>query len=203
MPYPDEQYVWLRLMPALFGSLLVPLVYLLAHRGSRSQMAAGVAGVFVLFENALLVQSKFILLDSFLLVFGFLSLYLFWQSTTFFADGRWGGKAAVGSAVAAGLCIATKWTGIGFWGLLLAFACYTVVGSIRAGEHRKRGAVLACAALLVAVPPVLYSAIFLTHFALLPQPGPGNRSHVAPIPGVTGCRIPAARLSCQPVGGEP
>src|SRR5262245_49608985 len=67
-PYPDHQYFWLRLLPALFGSVLVPLVYLVALHLVRSRAAAAMAGLFVLLDNALLVQSKFILLDAFLLV---------------------------------------------------------------------------------------------------------------------------------------
>ena len=30
--YPNNQYIWLRFLPALFGSLLIPLVYLLTLR---------------------------------------------------------------------------------------------------------------------------------------------------------------------------
>ena len=173
-PYPNHQFIWLRLLPALCGAVLVPLVYLVALRSARSRAAATIAGMFVLLDNALLVQSKFLLLDAFVLMFGFLSLYLFWQSRLFFADGRWGAWAALGAAVAAGLCMATKWTGLGFWSLLLVFGGYRVVSKFWRGDAGRAVACRAFAALL-AVPLVLYIAVFFLHFALLPKPGPGNR----------------------------
>src|SRR5919108_5702671 len=172
--YPNSQYIWLRLLPALLGSLLVPVVYLLALRLSHSSYTAAIAGLFVLLENALLVQSKFVLLDSFLLFFGFLSLYLFLQSRQFFTHGQWGGWAALGAAIAVGLCLATKWAGIGFWGLLLVCGCYSVVSKIWRGEQEPLCALLSYA-VLMAVPLVLYVAVFFVHFALLPNPGTGNR----------------------------
>jgi dolichyl-phosphate-mannose--protein O-mannosyl transferase len=172
-PYPDDDFMWLRLLPALFGSVLVPLVYLLALQIGSSRGAALLAGVFALFENALLVQTKFILLDAFLLVFGFLSLYLFSQSMLFCCSRRLGGWLAMGASVSAGLCIATKWTGIGFWGLLLAVGSYSSIKAIRCGGQRCRAILLAYTA-LVAIPMMIYIASFFIHFKLLPQPGPGN-----------------------------
>jgi dolichyl-phosphate-mannose-protein mannosyltransferase len=173
-PYPHQRFLWLRLLPALCGAVLVPLVYLVALRSARSRAAATLAGMFVLLDNALLVQSKFLLLDTFLLVFGFLSLYLFWQSRLFFADGRWGAWAALGAAVATGLCLATKWTGLGFWSLLLVFGGYRVISKFWRGDAGRAVACLAYVALWI-VPLVLYTAVFFLHFALLPKPGPGNR----------------------------
>jgi dolichyl-phosphate-mannose-protein mannosyltransferase len=171
-PYPNQQFIWLRLLPALFGSLMAPLVYLLALRCTRSGMAAALASVFVLFENSLLVESKFILPDAFLLTFGFLSLYFFMQSKLFFADGEWGAWAAISAAIVVGLCIATKWTGIGFWGLLLVSGICSTASRIWAGEHSRK-TMFACIAIII-LPLAIYTAVFLIHFVLLPKPGPGN-----------------------------
>jgi dolichyl-phosphate-mannose-protein mannosyltransferase len=173
VPYPNKQYIWLRLLPALFGSLLAPLIYLVALRSTRSRGAAATAGVFVLLDNALLAQSKFILLDAFVLLLGFVSLYLFWQCKLFFPDGRWGKWSALGAAVAAGLCITTKWNGIGFWGLLLLLASYSLVSKFWTHGTVDRRVLLSYVS-LVGLPLFLYIAAFFIHFALLSKPGPGN-----------------------------
>jgi len=172
-PYLNNSYLWLRLWPGLFGSLLVPLIYLLTLRISRSRVAAAFAGLFVLLDNALLVESKFILLDVFLLLFGFLAIYLFWQSKLFFRDGKWRWWAACGSAIAAGLCVSIKWTGLGFWGLLLLFSSAILARQILKRET-GRVQIIFVTLMLVVVPLVLYVAFFYIHFALLPNPGPGN-----------------------------
>jgi dolichyl-phosphate-mannose-protein mannosyltransferase len=146
------------------GSLLAPLIYLLTLRIARSGTAAALAGLFVLLDNALLVESKFILLDIFLLPFGFLSIYLFWQSTLFFADGRWRWWAAFGSAVSAGLCVSVKWTGLGFWGLLLLFSGINLARRILKREPGQ-AQVFSAGLMLVVVPLVLYVAFFYVHFS--------------------------------------
>jgi dolichyl-phosphate-mannose-protein mannosyltransferase len=173
-PYPGRDFLWLRLLPAFFGSLLVPLIYLIAYRSNRTRATAAIAGLFILFDNALLIQTKFILLEPFLLVFGFLALLLFWESRVFFVDGRWGEWTVLGAAVAVGLCIATKWTGVGFWGLLLASASWRTAKRI---WHRKKGwgLSLASCCILVAVPLLVYVIVFFLHFSMLPQSGSGNR----------------------------
>lgn len=67
----------LRFLPAFFSSLFVLLIYYLIKALGGSGKAAFLAGFLVIFDNAILTESKFILLDIFLLFFGFLSLYLF------------------------------------------------------------------------------------------------------------------------------
>jgi dolichyl-phosphate-mannose-protein mannosyltransferase len=75
----------LRTLPALCGALLVPLVYLIARELGLRRPAATLIAAFVLFDNALLVQSRFMLLDIPLLFFGFSSIYLFLLGTKAFA----------------------------------------------------------------------------------------------------------------------
>src|SRR4030043_2002870 len=77
MSYGDFNYLVLRLLPALFGSLLVILIYLFVKELGFSRRVAFLAGFLVLFANALIVQSRLILLDAFLVFFIFLSFYLF------------------------------------------------------------------------------------------------------------------------------
>ncbi len=61
----------LRFLPALFGALIPLAIYLILKKMGLSQKVAFCAGLFAVFENGILTQSKFILVDSFLLAFGF------------------------------------------------------------------------------------------------------------------------------------
>ncbi|XP_048773923.2 protein O-mannosyl-transferase 1-like [Ostrea edulis] len=65
----------MRLLPAVLGSLVVPLVYQIAVELRLSRWAALLAGLCVVFDNAILVQSRFMLMEGMLLFFMCLSLY--------------------------------------------------------------------------------------------------------------------------------
>ncbi|XP_052104274.1 protein O-mannosyl-transferase 1-like [Mytilus californianus] len=67
----------LRLPPALMGSLVVPIIYQICVELKMSRWSALLAGIFVLLDNALLVQSRFMLMEGMLLFFMCLSIYSF------------------------------------------------------------------------------------------------------------------------------
>ena len=75
--YPNLDYLLLRSFVALLGSILPILVYFLLIKMKFSQRASFLASFLIIFDNALLVQSRFILLDIVLVFFIFLSLLLF------------------------------------------------------------------------------------------------------------------------------
>ena len=74
--YPDYSFIFLRLFPNLFGALLPVSVYyfVLSIKGSR--VCGLLAGLAIVFENAILTQSHFILLDSIFLSPSTLSKYV-------------------------------------------------------------------------------------------------------------------------------
>jgi len=72
-----RQLFVLRFLPALFGALLPLVFYAIVRVLGGSKKAAFLAGFLIIFDNAFLVESKFILVDSFLFLFGFLSLFIF------------------------------------------------------------------------------------------------------------------------------
>uniref|UniRef100_A0A1A9WGH5 Protein O-mannosyltransferase 1 n=1 Tax=Glossina brevipalpis TaxID=37001 RepID=A0A1A9WGH5_9MUSC len=76
---------WLRFVPALFGSLLPSAVYHLLHESGISRWCSLLGGLLVIFDNALLTQSRFILMESMLLLFGVLGLCMLlkFQKTSF------------------------------------------------------------------------------------------------------------------------
>jgi dolichyl-phosphate-mannose-protein mannosyltransferase len=60
----------MRIVPALCGTLLVPLLFLIMRQLGASRPVATLAAVAVLLDNALLVMSRLALPDIFLIVFG-------------------------------------------------------------------------------------------------------------------------------------
>lgn len=164
--YPDHKYLALRFLPSLSGALLVPVVYLLALELGLSSIAALGAGIFVLLENSLIVQSRLILLDGFLLLFGFAGLlcYFRWRN---------GGSkylALAAGALAAG-AVSVKWTGASFLAIMLALEAWHIWQHWELQEWRH---LVARAATFILLPFVMYFCVFWAHFALLTKSGTGD-----------------------------
>ncbi|XP_071634121.1 protein O-mannosyltransferase rt isoform X1 [Temnothorax longispinosus] len=74
-PYSDAVPLYaLRLVPAICGSLLIPTGYYLVLELGLRQWAAAIGGILLLLDNALLTQSRFILMESILMHFSLLGL---------------------------------------------------------------------------------------------------------------------------------
>lgn len=65
---------WLRFVPALCGSLLAPCAYKLLLQMKLNRWTATLGGLLIIFDNALLTQSRFILVESMLLTFSLCAL---------------------------------------------------------------------------------------------------------------------------------
>lgn len=90
--YGEFPYFNLRLLSALVGVLLVAVVYFFIKAVSGSELAAALGAFFIVFENALLLESRFILLNGLYLTLGFLALTLFFKdkSRSVLAGVIWG-----------------------------------------------------------------------------------------------------------------
>ena len=154
----------LRWFVALTGMLVVPLVYGIVRRLSGSRLAAGLAGLVVALDGALIVESRFVLVDSLLLVFGLGAIYtaLRWQVRP-----RWGWLAATGLLM--GAAVGIKWTGLG---PDLVAALILIKGLANQGLNWKGWAIRLL--LPLALGAILYLSAFAVHFALLRQTGPGD-----------------------------
>ena len=106
----------LRVLPALCGALIIPLVYLLLREIGAGRRTATIGAAFLLVDNALLVESRFILPDVPLLFSGLLAVLLFAKARHASGTARAGLIAA--TAVAGGVAIAIKWTGLSALGLI-------------------------------------------------------------------------------------
>lgn len=153
----------LRFLPALFGVLLVWLVYKIITALGLSKKAAFFGAFLVTFDNALLTQSKFILLDIFLLVFGFSSLYFL---LLFRKSAKRKLLYLILCALFSGLAFSIKWTGLAFWGIILFFG---LVGIIRQKEK-----CLLKLSILLFVPFLIYLSVFFVHFKIVNRSSPAN-----------------------------
>lgn len=168
--YPDNFYIALRLLPALAGALLPLVIYGIARQLGMRKATAFFAGFLVVFENALLVQSRLILLDSFLLLFGFGAMYFYLRARQTINDKRstlW----LIISGLLAGAAASIKWTGLTFLALIL------ILEVIRFWQNRKIHPLSLTtyrAIILLVVPLLVYGSVFAIHFSLLKKSGPGD-----------------------------
>ncbi len=161
--FPDNIYLWLRLLPTMAGVLLPLVIFFLVLRLGLSRIAAFTAAMLVVFENALLVQSRFILLDSFLLLFGFSALLAYFKYAQenkilyLFLSG-----------VLAALSLSVKWTGATFLVLII------ILEIIRLVKERNGLFLLKNLTAMIILPLAVYFSIFAIHLGLLTKSGPGD-----------------------------
>lgn len=161
----------LRILPALFGVALVPLVFALLLQLGASRRAATLAAFAITFDNALLVMSRVILPDIFLIVFGLASISAYLAARRREGSSRLAWTAL--SAFLGGCAFSVKWTGASGIGVVLAiWLADAVVGraTLRATARRR----LIELAVLVVVPAAVYLGAWQIHFALLTRTGPGD-----------------------------
>ncbi|XP_067087204.1 protein O-mannosyl-transferase 1 isoform X2 [Osmerus mordax] len=177
--YSSNVPVWsLRLLPALAGTLCVPLGYLLVVELGFSHLAALAAAFLLLLENSLIVQSRFMLLES---VLTFFLLLAFFSYLRFHNTHQSSPTSLAWLMLAGGSCagaVGVKYMGLFSYLLLLGVASvhtWKLIGE-RALSH---GAVLVQAVLrfacLVLLPALLYLGIFFVHLSLLYRSGPHDQ----------------------------
>ena len=148
----------LRFLPALFGSLLPLVIYLLLKQMGFSVKVAFLGGFLTLADNALLVQSKFILLDVFLLLFGFLSLYFFLKAKQEKEFAKNLAFLATSAALAA-CSLSIKWTGLSFLGIIFLVFFVDAARKFWLQEFRLKAFCLQAGS-LVAIPFIVYYLVF-------------------------------------------
>lgn len=163
----NEPAPLLRLVPALCGALIIPLVYLLLRELGAGRRTATFGATLLLVDNALLVESRFIFPDVPLLFSGLLAVLFFAWSRG--AEGLRRNWLIAGAAAAAGVACSIKWTGLSALGLI---GLVWIIESLRSRANLRR--VVLEGALLGVVPAAIYLSTFAVHFALLPHAGPGD-----------------------------
>ena len=158
--------VWsLRIVPALMGTLIPLIFFWFLRELKASPPIALLGGVLAALDNGLLTEGRLLLIDSTLIAATFAAIACF--LTALRLGGRWYWFVATGAL--AGLAIGTKLTGLvvpGLIGLCLLFG----FGIVR-GPWSTR---ITQGLIVVATAAVIYLAGWAVHWALLPNPGPGD-----------------------------
>ncbi|KAI8318553.1 PMT-domain-containing protein, partial [Martensiomyces pterosporus] len=179
--YPEwVNYTMIRAQVAVFGIALVPLAYLTCKRLGVSLEMSILASVFVLFDNAICLMTRLIVLDGPLLALTALALFCLasfqdeCSTGTEFSRRWWGWLMATG--VSLGLVLSAKWVGA----FSVALVGVSAVGDLHSklcshtSWRRYLGHWLARALALIAVPIAVYAAVFRVHFSFQTEKGFGE-----------------------------
>lgn len=179
--YSSNVPVWsLRLLPALAGALSVPMAYQVLLELHFPHCAATGAALLLLIENALLTQSRLMLLESVLIFFNLLAVlsYLKFLNSQDrpFSPSWWFWLTLTGAACSC--AVGTRYTGIFTYLLVLAVAvvhAWHLIGDQTLSNVRVLCHLLARAVALLVVPVVMYLLFFYVHLILLHRSGPHDQ----------------------------
>merc|ERR1711971_1302365 len=175
--YPPEMPLFaLRFVPALCGSLLTPSVYLIMTELGMSHYAGGLAAFMVLFDTAILTQSRFILMESIMMFLGLaaiLAVIRFRKVSGSPFTKAWFAWLSL-SALLISAVFSVKYIGI-YTCFLCLFLLVQDFWRLLPNKDLSDRQLLADAASRVAVltilPGLLYLSLFWLHFAILTKAG--------------------------------
>jgi dolichyl-phosphate-mannose--protein O-mannosyl transferase len=116
----DTTLAW-RIIPAIFGSIIVILTYLVAKQLFKDKIIAMFSAFLIAFDGLFFVLSRIAIMEVFVMFFGILSIFCFWQ----YANSE---KRNLGWLIATGFslgfAISCKWTGLAIWLLLIVWTFF-------------------------------------------------------------------------------
>jgi len=168
--YTTNFYKFLRGMEAFFGVVLILSVYALGKRMFKNKWPGFLAALLVIFDNAILVQSRFIFTDVFLLAFGVIGLYFIYRLKE---HKKLNGDAWLDLFFAALFLTASvlvKWTALVFLGagifVLFLNHCLGKAGKIKLFIKEIT--------LIMLIFVIVYFGVFAVHLLSLPNTGGPN-----------------------------
>ncbi|KAK4047504.1 Dolichyl-phosphate-mannose--protein mannosyltransferase 1 [Microbotryomycetes sp. JL221] len=186
---PDHvPYLAMRMLPATLGLLLIPMAYLTLRALQTRPTTALLGSIFLMFENSLVTQSRFILLDSPLVFFTALSFFCW----TGFANENSAARDRAGktgpfsrrwwawlvmTGLSLGAVVSCKWVGlftIATIGVLTIQQLWSLLGDLRVPLPLLVRHFVARAICLIAIPIAFYASMFAIHFAILSNSGDGD-----------------------------
>lgn len=164
--YYNNQYIYLRFLPNFFGGLIPLFLFLFLLELGFSKKASFLAAWMILFDNAYLAQSHYILIDSLLICFGLIGLYLFFKSK----NKNYDLKFLFLSSLFLTFSFSIKWTGLGFY----SFIFFILIKDLIDGIIKNNKKIIYILLIFIIIPFLIYFLIFYIHFSLLFLDGPGN-----------------------------
>ncbi|XP_046307603.1 protein O-mannosyl-transferase 1 isoform X3 [Marmota monax] len=180
--YTSNVPVWsLRLLPALAGALSIPMAYQIVTELHFSHSAAMGAALLMLMENALITQSRLMLLESLLIFFNLLAVlsYLKFfnsQKHSPFSLQWWFWLVLTG--VACACAIGIKYMGVFTYLLVLGVAAvhaWHLIGDQTLSNVCVCFHLLARVVALLGIPVILYLLFFYVHLMLVYRSGPHDQ----------------------------
>uniref|UniRef100_A0A8C0Q4K1 Dolichyl-phosphate-mannose--protein mannosyltransferase n=1 Tax=Canis lupus familiaris TaxID=9615 RepID=A0A8C0Q4K1_CANLF len=180
--YSSNVPVWsLRLLPALTGAFSIPMAYQILLELGFSHCAAMGAALLMLIENALITQSRLMLLESVLIFFNLLAVlsYLKFSNSQKhrpFSLSWWFWLMLTG--VACSCAVGVKYMGIFTYLLVLAVAsvhAWHLIGDQTLSNVCVLCHLLARAAALLVIPTLMYLLFFYVHLILVYRSGPHDQ----------------------------
>ncbi|ODO01385.1 hypothetical protein I350_06204 [Cryptococcus amylolentus CBS 6273] len=178
---PGVPYIIMRLFPALLGIALIPLTFLTLLALRLSHTTALLGALLVTFENALITQSRLILLDSYLVFFTGLTT-LFWvrfanedSEGRAFTKNWWINLFCTGLSL--GAVVSCKWVGlftIAMVGVGTIRQLWLLLGNLKVTPRQYIRHFSARVLCLIIVPVIFYMAMFQIHFWILDMSGDGD-----------------------------
>lgn len=159
-----SEIVKLRMWPAITGALRAPIMYLTLRVLSISSQWSLVVGIFVAMDQALIVESRFALIDAYLSMFASVTMLI---TAIIGRHPRRKVLVAVIAGIAAGATVSVKFTGGGV-ALALVFSLFLYFPLF---DAIKLSFIAGISGVLVLLTS------FLAHFWMLDKPGPGCKYH--------------------------
>jgi len=177
MEYPDNVPLWiLRCVPALAGSLITPLAYLIIQELGLGIGTGALAGFMILFDTAILTQSRFILMESIMMCFGLAGLLAVLKfrkvsnSPFSFSWFMWLSLASIFTTCAFCVKYIGIYTGLLCWGLLLQ-DFWRQLPTRTKSDRQLLADYMVRSAVQVSIPLVIYLSLFQLHFSVLYKAG--------------------------------
>lgn len=171
----------MRFFPAALGIALIPLAFLTLLALHLSHTSALLGALLVTFDNALITQSRLILLDSFLVFFTGLTT-LFWvRFSNDDSEGRaftkpwWINLLCTGLSL--GAVVSCKWVGlftIAMIGVGTLRQLWLLLGNLKVTPRQYIRHFAARTLCLIVVPLTFYMLMFRIHFWILNESGDGD-----------------------------
>ncbi|EFA03006.2 protein O-mannosyltransferase 1 [Tribolium castaneum] len=177
-PYPDTIPLFaLRFVPAFFGSLIIPTSYHLMLELGLTQWTSLLAAVLLLLDNALLTQSRFILMESMLLFFALFGIFCILKFRQYYSNPYcifwflWLGLGFTSLTCA----LSVKY--VGFYSFCLGVAIlgrdfWKMLSSSTLTDRALLVRFVAQTAVAASVSFLIYLAVFYIHLKVLYKAGP-------------------------------
>jgi dolichyl-phosphate-mannose--protein O-mannosyl transferase len=175
--YPSlNSYLPFRILPAFLGALLPILGWFFVKGLNGSDMAAFLASAFLLFDNALLTQSRFVLIEIIVVFFSFLSalFYVYFLKQKTFSKKWFIFLFFMG--ISLGFAISSKWSAFVILATIIFLEILRFFKSKKQNEKllyflkRKKKEVLILLVFILILPSLIYLFSFYLHFSLIKTP---------------------------------